>query len=132
MSAALTIGMVARKAGVGVETIRFYQREGLVVEPAKPAIGFRHYPVETIERLRFISHAKGLGFKLAEIATLLELSASDCTTTRVLTQQKLDAVRAKISSLQAMEAALDELVSTCESRAPSDACPIIAALKEMP
>ena len=130
MEKSLTIGVVAKQAGIGVETIRFYQREGLLTEPPKPETGFRQYPPETIERIRFIQRAKELGFTLAEIGTLLQLSASDCTATRELTQQKLDAVRAKITDLQAMEAALDELVTTCKSSQPTDSCPIIAALTE--
>ena len=130
MEKSLTIGVVAKQAGIGVETIRFYQREGLLIEPPKPETGFRQYPPETIDRLRFIQRAKELGFTLSEIGTLLQLSASDCTATRELTQQKLDAVRAKITDLQAMEAVLDELVTNCKSSQPTDSCPIIAALTE--
>jgi MerR family transcriptional regulator, mercuric resistance operon regulatory protein len=126
----LTIGAIAKQAGVSVETIRYYQREGLLTEPPKPDSGFRVYPIETIGRLNFIQRAKALGFKLAEITALLQLSASDCETTRTMTQQKLDLVRSKISDLQAMEAALEELVTECESSQPTDHCPIINALND--
>lgn len=130
MGNTLTIGAVARKAGIGVETIRFYQHKGLLTEPPKPDNGFRQYPPDTIDRLRFIQRAKELGFTLDEIGTLLQLSASECTATRALTQQKLDAVRAKIADLRAMEAALDKLVTTCKSSQPTQTCPIIAALNK--
>lgn len=123
-----TIGFVAKQAGVNVETIRYYQREGLITEPPKPESGFRVYPPETIDQLKFIQRAKSLGFTLAEIAVLLKLSASDCTTTRALTQQKLDLVRSKIADLKAIEAALETLVTECEASQPTDNCPIIAAL----
>ena len=126
----LTIGTIAKQAGVSVETIRYYQREGLITEPPKPESGFRVYPLETIDHLKFIQRAKALGFTLAEISALLELSASDCDATRTMTQQKLDLVRAKITDLQAMEAALEELVTQCESNQPTDKCPIIAALSD--
>lgn len=126
----LTIGAIAKQAGVGVETIRYYQREGLLTEPPKPDSGFRVYPIETIGRLEFIHRAKSLGFTLAEIAALLQLRASDCDTTRTMTQQKLDLVRSKISDLQAMEAALEKLVIKCESSQPTDHCPIIDALSD--
>jgi len=126
----LTIGTIAKRSGVSVETIRFYQREGLIVEPPKPVTGFRTYPTETIGRLTFIQRSKGLGFTLAEIKTLLQLRASDCTATRTLTQQKLDLIRSKIADLQTMELALEQLVTQCESRQPTDNCPIIAALSD--
>ena len=130
MGNTLTIGAVARRAGVGVETIRFYQHKGLLTEPPKPDAGFRQYPPDTIDRLRFIQRAKELGFTLAEIGALLQLSASECTTTRALTQQKLDAVRTKIADLRAIEAALDKLVATCKSSQPTNSCPIITALNK--
>lgn len=126
----LTIGAVAKQAGVNVETIRYYQREGLIVEPPKPVSGFRVYPPEAIDRLRFIQRSKALGFTLAEIRVLLQLSASDCVATRRLTQQKLDLIRSKISDLRAMEDALEQLVTQCESSQPTNNCPIIAALSD--
>ncbi|NRB38626.1 MAG: MerR family DNA-binding protein [Pseudomonadales bacterium] len=101
-----------KQAGVNVETIRFYQRQELIIEPSKPDSGFRLYPQETIARLRFIQRAEALGFTLAEIAALLKLSTTDCETTRRLTQEKLDLIRAKIADLQAMEEALDTLVTS--------------------
>jgi len=126
----LTIGTIAKRSGVSVETIRFYQRQGLIAEPPKPVSGFRTYPTKTIERLTFIQRSKGLGFTLAEIKTLLQLRASDCTATRELTQQKLDLIRSKIADLQAMEVALEQLVTQCEYSQPTDNCPIIAALSD--
>jgi MerR family transcriptional regulator, mercuric resistance operon regulatory protein len=126
----LTIGSIAKRAGVSVETIRYYQREGLIAEPLKPVSGFRVYPTETIDRIKFIQRSKRLGFTLAEIKNLLQLSVTDCSTTRALTQQKLDLIRSKIADLQSMEAALEQLVTMCESSQPTNNCPIIAALND--
>ncbi len=126
----LTIGSIAKQAGVSVETIRYYQRKGLIVEPPKPVGGFRVYPTGTIDQLKFIQRSKALGFTLAEINILLQLSVSDCSSTRALTQQKLDLIRSKIADLQSMEAALEQLVTKCESSQPTNNCPIIAALSD--
>ena len=83
----LTIGRVAKMADVNVETIRYYQRRGLIVEPTKPMFGFRHYANKTISRIRFIKRAKNMGFKLREIEELLKLDDGHCDDARALAEQ---------------------------------------------
>ena len=126
----LTIGIVAKQAGVGVETIRFYQREGLIIEPPKPESGYRVYPYETIARLHFIQRAKDLGFTLKETATLLELDSSDCSHTKLIAEEKLKLIHSKIRDLQAMSNALKSLIRACESNESSNSCPIISSLSK--
>src|SRR5918994_4349003 len=98
--AMMTIGQAARQAGCGVETIRFYERQGLIERPAKPAVGFRRYPSEIVDRVRFIRQAQGLGFSLREIDELLSLRtdpAADCADVRSRASAKLDEVVRKIA-----------------------------------
>jgi MerR family mercuric resistance operon transcriptional regulator len=102
----LTIGKVAHQAGVGVETVRFYEREGLIVEPVRSGSGYRQYPEETVSRIRFIRHAKELGFSLREIRELLSLRvASDRSTAEVKAhaQAKIADIEQKICTLRRMK-----------------------------
>ena len=124
----LTISRLASLAGVGVETIRYYQRLGLITEPAKPLSGYRTYSVETLKQLKFIARAKQLGFTLKEIAELMQLDSSDCVTTRQLAQDKLGLIQKKITDLQAMTQILQELIDTCETTSAQPTCPILQAL----
>lgn len=124
----MTIGKLARAAGVGVETIRFYQREGLLVEPPKPLSGYRLYAPEVVDRLRFIQRAKALGFTLAEIRELLELGDGCCDRTQALAEHKLALVRAKMRDLNAMAEALETALGACLANPDSTACPLIQAL----
>ena len=129
MVAELTIGRLAAKAGVNVETIRYYQRRGLMSEPAKPANGQRHYGAEAIKRVRFIKRAQALGFTLEEIGGLLDLDeARACSETRELAARKLEVIENKLADLKAMRQALARLLRQCDSGAASGACPIIHAL----
>ena len=82
MQRAMTIGRLAATAGVSVETIRYYQRRGLLDEPRKPFRGFRHYPADMAKRVRFIKRAQALGFTLEEIVSLLRLDGADCCAER--------------------------------------------------
>jgi MerR family mercuric resistance operon transcriptional regulator len=126
----LTIGRLAREAGVGIETIRYYQRVKLLPqpEPAPPGKAFRHYPAALIERLRFIKRAQGLGFSLDEVAALLNLNdGTDRHQVRQLARARLANVRAKITDLQHMEAVLAQLLDACEHTDEAHCCPIIAA-----
>ncbi len=129
---ALTIGRAARKAGVGVETIRFYQRRGLIRQPAKPdGIGFRHYPEETVQRIRFIRQAQDIGFSLREINELLSMRAdpgADCADVREQATAKLQEVERKIARLEEIRAALEELIAACPGRGALRACSILEAL----
>jgi MerR family transcriptional regulator, copper efflux regulator len=128
----MTIGKAARAAGVGVETLRFYERQRLIVRPSKPPDGgFLRYPPETVERVRFIRQAQGLGFSLREIAELLSLHAdpaSDCGQVRERAVAKLEDVQRKIGELQRFRRALEELIAACPGRGALRACSIMEAL----
>lgn len=131
----LTIGRVARQAGVGVETIRFYGRRGLIDQPPRPnGSGFRIYPAETVERIRFIRRAQQIGFALNEIKELLSLRvdpAADCSDVRGRAVAKLQEVRRKIGELQQLGAALEELIGLCPGRGGLRACSILNTLVEV-
>ncbi len=127
-----TIGTVARKAGVNVETVRYYQRIGLLAEPARPPGGVRRYAEATVARLRFIRRAQQLGFSLDEIRNLLVLNDSvHCREARSLAALKLAAVDSRIADLRALRKRLRELVAACDAGATS-ACPILDTLSPPP
>ena len=130
VSESLTIGTVAKQAGVGVETIRFYQREGLIIEPPKPETGYRVYLPDTIARLRFVNRAKELGFTLSEISLLLELDSSDCSITQQVAEQKLELIQSKIKDLKAISHALKSLIRACETNESRQSCPIISSFSD--
>lgn len=126
--AGLTIGRLAQAAGVGVETIRYYQREGLIAEPPRPVTGFRRYSAATLARLRFIQRAKQQGFSLAEIGQLLELGDGCCGRTQALAENKLALVRAKQRDLAAMAQALEDALAACQDNPADAACPLVQSL----
>lgn len=126
----LTISIVAKQAGVGVETIRYYQRIGLIEEPVKPASGYRVYPAGTVARLHFIQRAKELGFTLAEIADLLEIGEGKCDETRRIAAHKLELITAKIKDLESMADVLRKLIQSCEANHLHQGCPIISTLSK--
>ncbi len=129
MNSELSIGQLAANASVNVETIRYYQRRGLLVEPEKPRSGHRRYPLATVKRVRFIKRAQVLGFTLDEVSGLLELDeAESCSTTRELAQRKLQLIERKLTDLKAMRTALAKLTRECGAAGESTACPIIHAL----
>lgn len=131
MAEKMTIGRLADAAGVNVETVRFYQRSGLIDEPARPASGYRSYQTGDVRRIRFIKRAQLLGFTLEEIASLLKLEgARTCADTRNLAARKLAMVDAKLADLLAMKNTLDEMVGRCDSGNGKGGCPIIQALVE--
>ena len=130
----LTIGQAAKAAGVHIETIRFYERRGLVAQPAKPYGGIRHYPQSVVARIRFIKHAQELGFTLTETQDLLELQvdhSNSCAEVKKRAEQKRLSVREKIDALTALERTLTGMINACEIGATLDhACPILLALEE--
>lgn len=130
----LTIGEAARRAGVGVETIRFYERRGLVEQPPRPhGAGFRVYPAEQIRRIKFIRQAQQLGFSLREIAELLSLRAdpaADCSMVRKQAITKLGEVRGKLEQLRRIGSALETLVANCPGEGDLQVCSILDALVE--
>lgn len=124
----LTIGRLAKAANVGIETIRYYQRLNLLPTPTPVRNAFRHYPVDTIERIRFIKRAQDLGFTLDDIAVLLQLNdGADRRRIRQLANTRLESIRTKIADLKRMESILAELVHECEHTGQARSCPIIAA-----
>ena len=127
----LTIGAFARAADVNVETIRFYQRKGLLPEPDKPYGGIRRYGEADVARLRFVKTAQRLGFSLEEIGELLRLEdGTHCAEARALAEHKLKDVRGKLADLARMETALSGLVRACRARKANVSCPLIASLQE--
>ncbi len=126
----LTIGRLAKAAEVNVETIRYYQRVALLVEPLKPLEGFRVYPKETINRVRFIKRAQKLGFSLQDIAHLLELGEGHCSDVREQAETKLGQIEAQIKGLKSMRKTLKKLITECNAGNESGCCPIVQSLTE--
>jgi len=129
----LTIGVLAGRVGVGVETIRFYERKGLLRRPPRPATGFRVYPEDSMARLRFIRQAQGLGFTLREIAGLLALRVApgtDCAAVRTRAVAKLAKVEVHLAELERIRGALAKLVAACPGRGAVTTCTILEALAE--
>jgi MerR family mercuric resistance operon transcriptional regulator len=124
----LTIGRLARAAGVNVETIRYYQRVGLIEEPSKPAEGFRRYPPEAWARIVFIKRAQRLGFNLDEIRELLELGDGHCADVRSRAEEKRAQIEAQIGDLTAMRDTLNELIRACLAGSEDAHCPIVESL----
>lgn len=125
----LTIGRLARAAGVHVETVRYYQRRGLVGEPERPPNSVRRYSEESVKRIRFIKRAQELGFTLAEIANLLALEdGRNCRKARELAQRKLAIVEARLADLGRLRKTLRTLIAQCDLTRGRVSCPIISAL----
>lgn len=125
----LTIGKVATAAAVNVETIRFYQRRGLLAEPPKAPGGFRYYDEATIARVRFVKRAQALGFSLEEVVGLLALEQSNaCGPTHDAAVRKLHAVEERITDLKRIRSTLKNLVRQCEAGPAAVCCPIIESL----
>ena len=125
----MTIGRLAEETGVHFETIRYYQRLGLVPTPPRPRGSVRRYASDAVERLRFVKRAQGLGFSLDEVKLLLELATGEhCAETRRLAQRKLRIVEDKIGELRRIEVALQKLVRACGAGSRGHGCPIIENL----
>jgi MerR family transcriptional regulator, mercuric resistance operon regulatory protein len=121
---------VAAAAGVNVETIRYYQRRKILDEPAKPLGGYRRYPVEMVQRIRFIKRAQALGFTLEDVAGLMRLDdPTACATTRELAARKLALIKRKLSELASMRDALARLVRQCDKSLKGGTCPIIQIIQ---
>lgn len=130
----LTIGKVARRSGVGVETVRFYERRGLIAQPPRPSTsGFRTYPEQTVARIRFIRQAQELGFSLREAGELLDLKAdpaADAAAVRTRAATKLAQVEDKIRRLERIRRALEALIAACPGSGALRTCSIMEALEE--
>lgn len=126
----LTIGEFAALAGVGVETIRFYQRKGLLPEPPRRAGSIRRYGAADVERLRFVKSAQSLGFSLDEVAELLRLEdGAHCGEASALAEAKLADIRKKLAELSRMEGVLSGLVNACHVGRGKVSCPLIASFR---
>ena len=127
----MQIGQLATQAGVAIDTVRYYERQGLLPPPERRASGYRQYGQPDIARLRFIRRAKELGFSLQEIQGLLRLSGqadADRSEVRTLAQQRLTDIEAKLRELEAMRATLSHLVGQCSGQGSLEGCPIIDTL----
>jgi MerR family mercuric resistance operon transcriptional regulator len=124
----VTIGQLAERAGVGVETIRFYQRKGLIGRPVQPRSGYRRYDEQAAERIRFIRQAQELGFTLAEVAQLLSLRVdprTSCADVKAKAEEKIQDIDAKLRTLRRMRGALVEITKTCSGAGATSECPIL-------
>jgi len=127
----LSIGKVAKRASISVETIRFYERMGLLAEPQRKASGYRQFCEADVRKLVFIQHAKNLGFSLNEIKELLSLQADSRSTSREIKHiaaHKLQDIENKIKMLERMRETLQHLVNKCPGKGPTSECPILDAL----
>ena len=129
----LTIGKVAKETKVGIETIRFYEREGLIENPPRRPSGYRAFPPGTVARIRFIRTAKDLGFSLKEIRELLSMRVDpigSCEEVRAMAEIKIADVEERIRVLQNIRLSLDRLVTACEERQPTNECPILECIEK--
>ncbi len=127
----MTIGQVAKQTGVGIETVRFYERERMIPKPPRRSSGYRAYPLETIARVAFIRNAKELGFSLREIRELLSLhvdSRANCKAVKQRGEEKIEDINSKLRRLQRMKRELTKLLHACNERQPTGPCPLLDAL----
>lgn len=133
MKNVLTIGEAAARARVPVDTLRYYERRGIIPRPRRSASNYRLYPPETVTRLRFVKRAQELGFSLDEIKELLSLRAlprARCTSARRRAEERMRAIDAKMRVLGGMRRALNRLVRECSGERPVSDCVILRALEE--
>ncbi len=129
----LTIGEVAREAGVPIETVRYYERRGLIPPPPRTRAGYRKYPADATRRIQFIRRAQGLGFTLNEIARLLtlrQLAGRNCDAVEREARGVISRVESRITDLEQIKAGLHRLVTACRNRTALDECPILNALEQ--
>lgn len=126
----ISVGALAAEAGVGVETIRFYQRRGLVPLPPRPSRGPRNYSRDAIDRVRFIKAAQGWGFSLQEVAELLRLQdGTGCDEARSIAEARLDVVARRLRELRRVQTALRRAIAACRTHRRRVSCPLIASLR---
>lgn len=123
-----TIGKLAKELNINVETIRFYEKIGLISQPIKPENGYRLYSDEIASQLKFIAKAKMLGFTLKEISSLMSME-NNCEQVEKLGLQKLEIIRIKISDLQRLENVINQMTHSCTTNKDQSSCPIIDSLK---
>lgn len=127
----MRIGELATAAGVNIQTVRYYERRGILAEPGRTENGHRHYGDESIRLVRFVKRAQALGFSLDEIVALLDLRHATAPRPRVqrLTAERIAVIETKISQLEAMRAALAKLLASCRHGRPG-VCPILESLDD--
>ena len=131
----LRIGQLAKESGVGVETVRFYENQGLIGSAGRSASGYRQFPASTVKQIRFIQQAKKLGFSLQEIGELINLKNTpdtNCAEVKISARAKIEDIQGKIDSLERIKTTLQPLVDRCKSADPISDCPILNALDEVP
>ena len=126
----LTIGKLAKQANVTIETIRYYQRKGLLDEPIKPATGYRLYPSEAIFKIQFIKRAQLCGFSLKEILELISLDSGHCSDVKKIAEKKRQQIDDQIKDLTALRDVLDGLVQGCENNTSVQHCSLIDTLSK--
>lgn len=126
----MTIGQLAKQANVSIETIRYYQRKGLLIEPEKPATGYRRYPSNAVVRIRFIKRAQQSGFTLKEISELLSLDSGHCEDIRKIAEHKRQQIDDQIRDLTDLRLALDALIKGCQTDPSTAHCSIIDSLSK--
>ena len=132
MLTGLKTGELARQGGVNLQTIRFYEREGLLCKPPRSPSGYRIYPAATVKRVQFIKRAQEIGFSLAEIQDLLAIRVDvsrDCSQVRQLALDKIADVTAKIQTLECMRNILTKLAEACPGAGPASECPILGSIE---
>jgi MerR family copper efflux transcriptional regulator len=131
----MRIGELAQRAGVGIDTVRYYEREGLLRPPPRAASGYRSYAAVDVQRLRFVRRAKQLGFTLPQVRELLALSGNtglDMAVLKVTASQKLAEIDERMADLARVRAGLAALVEACPGHGQLQSCPILNALSEEP
>jgi DNA-binding transcriptional MerR regulator len=131
MKAELTIGSIARRAGVNVQTVRYYERRGILAPAGRRGSGYRLYTPEAARVILFIKNAQGLGFSLDEISNLLKLRVgrkAQCGPAKRQSEARLKSVQKKIADLRSIEKTLQRLLKTCARRGTTDPCPILESL----
>lgn len=127
----LNIGQVAKETGVTVETVRFYEKQGLIAAPQRSDAGYRHYPLDTVKRVQFIKHAKEVGFTLKDIGELLALRqkpGASCADIKLRATQKIEEVDQKLRDLNRIRDALGRMILKCRGRGELSECPILEEL----
>ena len=125
-----TIGKLAQATGINVETVRYYQRIGLITEPQKPLSGYRKYDVSLIDTIVFIKRAKQLGFQLSEIKELLDLGTGQCSDVMSMAAEKRSKIHKQINDLKSMQKELDKLIASCQNSNKTQSCAMIDTLLE--
>lgn len=129
----MNIGQAADRLGVNVQTIRFYEREGLLPRLPRSAAGYRQFDADIIRRIQFIQHAQDVGFTLREISELLSLRADpdgSCDDVQCYAEKKIVDLEKRMAKLKSMKRTLENLSAMCESGLPATACPILEALDD--